>query len=218
MGYYVRVLGVRDELVPARKLRSAIAEEALSAELEIESGDESAWSEILIERPGGDPVAVLERNVVAPGELAEEEIQEFIEELEGARPESAAAWLTTFLPRVRVVYAFQILGSIDQGDGWSVVDVLRTALWSLCGGVLQADAEGFSNEEGDHIVWQFSEDVSGPCAMAVLDPDGSWLSFEMELGDPAHREAFLAGRVPEGVVPARGASARAGRRRRQPYP
>jgi len=40
--------------------------------------------------------------------------------------------------------------------------------------------------------------VSGPWWMAVLR-DGAWVRFQMELGDARQREAFRAGRVPDGV-------------------
>jgi len=56
-------------------------------------------------------------------------------------------------------------------------------------------AEGFTNEDGYQIVWQFSDSVSGPWNMGVLQ-DGIWHHFEMDLGDPDHRVAFLKGRVP----------------------
>jgi len=202
VGYYTRVLGIRANPVSIEDLHAAVLGDGLEAEFEVDSETDDAWSQLLIKPRGGDPIAVLERNLVAPGELAEEEIQEFIEEIEDARPQSAARWLTAYLPRVKVIYAFQVLGSADRGDGWSILGAVRSALWSVCGGIVQADAEGFSNEDGYHILWQFSEDVSGPWSMAVLNTDGSWSAFQMELGDPAQREAFLAGRVPEGAEPA----------------
>jgi hypothetical protein len=67
------------------------------------------------------------------------------------------------------------------------------------GGILQADGEGFSNEDGYLILWQFADTVDGDWNMAVLDKDGSWIRFQMNLGDPEQRAAFLKGRVPEGA-------------------
>lgn len=163
MGYYVRVLGIRDDSIGVDQLRSAVLGEVPGAEFEIE---------------------------------------EFLDELEDARPEAAARWLADYLPRVKVIYAFQILSSIDHGSGWAILDAVRKAVWSVCGGILQADAEGFTNEAGYQITWQFSDNVSSRWPMAVLNSDGSWSAFEMELGDPAQREAFLQGCVPEGASPA----------------
>ena len=64
---------------------------------------------------------------------------------------------------------------------------------------MQADGEGFTNEEGYHIVWQFSDSVSGPWKMGVLQ-DGVWRHFSMDLGDPDHRAAFLKGTVPDDLT------------------
>jgi hypothetical protein len=35
--------------------------------------------------------------------------------------------------------------------------------------------------------------------MAVLDSQGQWVRFEMNLGDAEQRSAFFDGRVPKGV-------------------
>jgi hypothetical protein len=58
--------------------------------------------------------------------------------------------------------------------------------------------DGFTNEEGFHIVWQFSDTVSGAWNMAVLQ-DETWYHFLMDLGDLDHREAFQNGEVPPDV-------------------
>lgn len=60
---------------------------------------------------------------------------------------------------------------------------VQSAIWSVSGGILQADAEAFSNEDGYHIHWQFSDDATG----------------EMDLGEPSHRGSFWRGEVPQGV-------------------
>ena len=75
---------------------------------------------------------------------------------------------------------------------------LRAHLWERGDAILQADNEGFTNEEGFHIVWQFSDSVSGAWNMAVLQ-DGTWHHFKMDLGDPDHREAFLQRRSAGGL-------------------
>ncbi len=63
--------------------------------------------------------------------------------------------------------------------------------------ILQADSEGFSNEGGYHILWQFNDSVEGPWWMGVLR-DGKWTHFEMDLGNQKQRESFLLGLIPEG--------------------
>ena len=57
---------------------------------------------------------------------------------------------------------------------------------------------GFSNEDGYHVLWQFSDDVDGDWWMAVLQ-DGAWQRFKMDLGNESQRLAFKKGEVPDGV-------------------
>ena len=73
--------------------------------------------------------------------------------------------------------------------------------------IIQADLEGFTNEEGYHILWQFSDSVSGPWNMGVLQDD-TWYHFRMDLGDPAHRAAFLDGEMPADLSVIRGSGPR----------
>ena len=66
---------------------------------------------------------------------------------------------------MKVIYAFQLLSGTEVNDGWDGVHFLRGRIWRELGGILQADLEGFSNEDGYHILWQF------PLALSLaLDP------------------------------------------------
>lgn len=196
MGYYVRVLALKTDTPSLAELRSHLPE---GQELQVEAGEETEWSELILRHKTGPEIALIERNPVIPGELGEEELNEFVQEMPGEKPESAAKWLVQFLPRVKVIYAFQLLSGTEINNGWDGVASLQTSIWKKMGGILQADLEGFSNEDGYHILWQFIRDHEGPWKMAVLDDKGKWIAFEMNLGNPIHKDAFLSGRVPEGV-------------------
>jgi len=93
------------------------------------------------------------------------------------------------------VYAFQHLQGAETETGSAALHALRSSIWERGEAIIQADLEGFTNEDGYHIVWQFSDNVSGSWNMAVLQ-DGTWHHFKMDLGDYGHREAFLNGEVP----------------------
>jgi hypothetical protein len=136
---------------------------------------------------------------VIPGELGSDELKEFIEGIEGCEPVSAVGWLQEFLPRVKAIYAIQILHGADHKDCWTTIHGLQGEIWNLTRGILQADGEGFGNEEGHHILWQFSNRVEGLFAMAVLGTDGNWIPFEMDLGNLEQRVDFKSGKVPRGA-------------------
>ncbi|HNB28030.1 MAG TPA: hypothetical protein PLR41_13780 [Alphaproteobacteria bacterium] len=197
MGHYIRILSPSEMRVPLTRLMDAL--EDLGAPVAI-SGDsaETTWRQIVLAHPEGRDIATVECDLVEPGSLAEEEIGELLEGIAKARPASAAAWLKAYLPKVKAIYAIQVVAGAEEGEGWDVIDTIRQTLMEQAGGIIQADNEGYSNEEGYHILWQFADDVEGTWWMAVLK-NGRWVKFEMDLGDPDHRAAFLAGEVPDGA-------------------
>jgi len=196
MGYYIRVLTPSEGCVAADRLRDTLRDR--DPEIVIEAEGEGDWESLRISHPDREGIVDIERNRVGPGTLGREELDEMLDELAGSKPESAARWLAGYLPTVKTIYAFPVLSGDKRDSRWEVAHAAQEAIWSQTGGVLQADSEGFSNEDGHHILWQFSDDVTGPWKMAVLE-SGRWVRFEMDLGNPEHRSAFLAGRVPDGA-------------------
>jgi hypothetical protein len=189
----------KDEAFPSfEELAALIQAQHPEFRLSVESGDEEEWESLLLSSVDEVEVAVLERNLVFDGSTGQDEIADFLEDTEDCKPESGVAWLAEFLAEVKTVYAFQHLQGADTEEGGNALHALRSALWERGDAIIQADGEGFTNEEGFHIIWQFSESVSGPWNMGVLQ-DGTWHHFKMDLGDPDHREAFLSGEVPDDV-------------------
>src|SRR6185312_3276773 len=190
MGYYTRILTPTAKTVSVAKLRAILKAEGLKASLKVEDGAGDDWTGLVLAHDSGPEIAAIERNPVAPGELGQEEIEEFLEEIADCKPESAAKWLAEYLPKVKTIYAFQWLSGTDVKNGRAIVGSLMIGLHKTVGGVIQADGEGFADDEqGDSILWQFSDGVKGPWRMAVLR-DGKWVRFEMQLGNRKHREAF----------------------------
>lgn len=200
MGYRIRVLSTSDQIVPVARLNNALTRDKFEAVIKCDPGAELTWEQIELAHSNGPAIALIERNVVLPGSLAESELAEFLEEMEDERPASAVTWLKSFFPRVRTIYALQVLNGTYVGNGWDILGCVKGAIWNFADGIIQADAEGFSNEDGYHILWQFSDSVKGYWAMGVLK-DGKWIHFRMDLGNRRHREAFLNGHVPRGIPP-----------------
>lgn len=196
-GLYIRFLSRSAKIVPVDKLEAGLKAKGLDATLTLDAGTPEARDQLLPSHPGGPEIAVIERNPVKAGSLGEQEVKEFVDDIGGEQPTSAVDWLRQYLPKVKAIYAFQILSGTDVKNGWEAVHCVRDSLWPL-GGIMQADGEGFSNEDGYHILWQFSDHVKGSWWMGVLK-DGQWIHFQMELGNRRQREVFLRGEVPNGV-------------------
>jgi hypothetical protein len=199
MSYYTRVLSKREEFPSFDELSQLIRDTHPDFKLTVESGEDDEWETLLLSGNDEVEVAVLERNPVYDGSMGQDEIADFVEDLQDCKPENGAAWLAEYLAEVKTIYAFQHLQGADTEDGGNALHALRAALWERGDAIIQADGEGFTNEEGFHIVWQFSDSVSGPWNMGIYKDD-LWHHFKMDLGDPDHRAAFLAGEVPDDLT------------------
>lgn len=199
MGYYTRVLSKQEDFPSFEELSEFIRAVHPSCKLTIEEGTEENWESLLLSTDDEVEIALLERLPVEDGSLGQDQIADFLEDTQECKPESGVEWLHGFLAEVKTIYAFQHLQGDETVDGSNALHGLRTHLWERGDAILQADGEGFTNEEGFHIVWQFSDGVTGPWNMGVLQ-DGTWLHFQMDLGDPDHRKAFLHGEMPSDLT------------------
>ena len=201
MSYYIRVLGTGDPDIHPDHLKDALARQGLEARLEPDDDDEpEQWRVINVENTGGQALVQIERNPVVAGRLGMAELTEFRELIREHQPKTAMEWLQVFFDKVSVIYAFQVLNMASADNNFEIVSAIRTAIWDRTGGILQNDNEGFTNEDGFHILWQFDGDATGDKYCAVLDGQGSWTRFRMDLGDPFQRMAFLGGEVPQTAV------------------
>jgi len=201
MGYYIRVLGTTDPNIHIDELINGLTSNGLKANFEFnqkESPDN--WSIIGVANSDGVDLIQIERNTVVDGELGKEELEEFREEIKDYKPTSAVKWLDKFFDKVKVIYAFQLLNAAFEDNNFSIVSAIKSSIWTKTGGILQADNEGFSNEDGYHILWQFTDDVTGNWNMSVKNFLGHWTNFTMDLGDQRQREEFWQGKVPKGAI------------------
>jgi hypothetical protein len=196
MAYYIRVLSPSEKSTDLRLLSEAIVSHGCKVTCDANT---DYWQQLETHGSHGETLFILERNAVAEGPIALEELAEFDSEISECLPKSASNWLRDYLASVRTIYAFQVFGAIERDNGWAALNEAKTKIWNSVGGIFQADGEGFSNEDGYHILWQFSENVSGDWWMAVLE-NGEWQRFKIDLGNPLHRDAFKRGAVPTGAT------------------
>ena len=195
MAYYTRVLTKQEDFPTFEELTDVLRTDHPHCKLTIEEGDEEEWDTLLLSGDEEVEIALIERLPVSDGSLGQDQIADLIEDVQDSKPETGVAWLLDYLEEVNTVYSLQHLLGADSDEGSAALHALRSSLFERGESILQADLEGFTNEEGHHIVWQFSDTVSGAWNMGVLQ-DGTWHHFKMDLGDPEHREAFLNGEVP----------------------
>jgi len=131
------------------------------------------------------------------GELGQEELNEFSEIIRDYKPTSAVKWLTNYFGKVKVIHAFQMLNAAFVDGNFEIISCIKTKIWNKTKGILQADNEGFSNDHGYHILWQFSDEVTGEWSCAAKNWLGKWDNFIMDLGDTTQRQEFQNRKVPK---------------------
>lgn len=197
MPYYIRILGTSDYKIHLNEIISLLKDHGLSAKFDIDKNETpDNWTVIDVSNLNDEYLMQIERNTTNKG-VGKEEIEEFKDEILEYKPFSASKWLYKFLDKVKVIYTFQLLNASMKEENFSIVETIKSVIWSKVGGIFQADNEGFSNENGYHILWQFSDDVTGEWNMAVKNFFGGWTNFTMDLGDEMQRKEFLAGKVPK---------------------
>jgi hypothetical protein len=95
MGYYIRVFGSQDPDIHIDELIQSLATDGLTAKFKFDPAEEPGkWTMLDILNSEGEPLAQLERNQVVDGELGQEELDEFEEDIQSYKPTSAVKWLT----------------------------------------------------------------------------------------------------------------------------
>ena len=198
MGYYIRVLGTSNPDIHLDELLNNLQAEGLSAKFALAEDEKpNNWTLIEVSNNDDEVLAQIERNSIIKGELGYNELEEFKEEIQESKPTSAVKWLTDYFEKVKVIYAFQMLNAAFDNGNFEIIASIKTKIWNQTNGILQADNEGFSNENGHHILWQFSDKVTGDWSCAVLNSSNDWENFVMDLGDKKQRQEFQDGKVPQ---------------------
>jgi hypothetical protein len=196
LAYYLRLFSKSTARVSIDRLSARLkARGAGPVRLEPEGDDGEMWDDILAVTTDGRNICTLERNTPSD-EIFTVEIDEIIEILKAQFPTSGANWVKAYLAEVKSIFAARYLSAgFEDGDHPSPADILW-AIAAEIGGILQADGEGFTNEDGYTVVWQFDDNAKGPWGVAILGPDSAWQTATVDLENREHRTAFLAGNLP----------------------
>ena len=129
MGYYIRVLAISDININIDDIISELEKNDLQAEFSIDENETSSnWTVINVANSNGDDLMQIERNPVVDGELGQEELEEFREDIKDYKPASAVKWLDKYFDKVKVIYAFQLLDASFNDNNFPIVESIRTTI------------------------------------------------------------------------------------------
>lgn len=199
MGYYIDVLTPSQERLSIEEVRIEAKKYLPDCEVILNEGTEQAWEELIVRINEDDPVCTIGCTPFTKGETDDSDLGWVLWNIEDCEPASAVQWLRKYVPSINTMYRFRFLSRAFNGTDNGLTGALIRWIHDKRGGIIRADNEGYTNEDGHHILWQFSDRASGRWECAVLRDDGSWDSFIMDLGNQDHRAEFKAARVPDGA-------------------
>jgi hypothetical protein len=191
MGYCGRLLTASEKVVPFQDIREQVDTAKLV------SGQDSAWDKIEISLPEGTLISVLERYPLSSEGQAQNEMALLKDSLQGSDPLNAREWLKNYLSSTRVIYNFRLQAENITSKDWPLLGRIQNLLKDTLGGIIQADNEGFYNEEGNYILWQMYEGATGTIPAAALDEKGEWIPYQLRLNDARAIDRFKQGLLPE---------------------
>jgi hypothetical protein len=146
VAYYLRAFCTSDEIPPLRTVLEWADDQGTHLEPRSADPDDSAWKQAEVICKSGAQPFIAERNA---GELLREEVEEFMKFLADVDESPEKQEVLDHLGRSRTVVATQLLSDIDD-DGYSAVGTFLTYFVEHCGGLIQADGEGFY--KGDRLI------------------------------------------------------------------
>jgi hypothetical protein len=200
MAYWMLVVS-RDGNCPSLDTIEVPLFSDFDADYDVRQGTELDWREIELSfatDQRADDFATIYRHV-DPKSIAKY-LEGWRESLAHAEPRRAASWLRQWLSGARTVYSF----TPHHRNMDKAMAALRVVIQSIrlaTGGIAYAEGEGWSNDDGYLVTWEFDREqgLAGNWRCAVLDAEERWVGFQIELGNPHHRKAFREGRVPDGL-------------------
>jgi hypothetical protein len=171
---------------------------------EIESEEEEypgSWTNMTLYLVTGQPVVEIEKFSHDEGTLTEkiqETVRQLLDHENHVKPASAVKWLCQFMKRVKVIYEFRPMQAINSDAGWEIFNEVWMNLRHTETGIVHLDGEGFTNEEGCQITWEYPGEESGELKVAVLNEKGEeWIEYIIDLANQEQKELFMAGKAPD---------------------
>jgi len=190
MSYYVRLLTAAEKTVPFHEIKEQ------GNTIKLGAGSDALWDKVEIYEPDNNLIAEVERQPLSGG-AAEAALSQLRFNLASSYPLNAREWLNSYLSTIKTIYSFQLFGENITANGWPVMGRVQNLLKDQLTGLIQADNEGFYNENGDYILWQMYEGAAGAIPAAVLNGNGEWIPYQLRLDDASAVEQFKQGLPPK---------------------
>lgn len=156
MGYYARAFCTSPDVPPLRQVLEWAEDRGVGltigpgrAGVDLDSPD---WREVeLVYKQGRQPILCeVNRDDSSDDNLLREEVEDFLESLDDVDDSPDKDRVVQHLRETRFVVASQLLTSDFDDDVYKAINTYLSYFVEHCGGMIQADGEGFY--EGDDLI------------------------------------------------------------------
>jgi hypothetical protein len=198
----MRFFGLTDTPISVDKIAGWLQTAFIDGEIESEEEDyPGAWTTLTLYLDNGEPVVEIEKYSERDERLKDtiqDTVRLLLDDKNQVKPASAVKWLCQFMSRVKVLYEFRPMQAIKTDAGWEIFNEVWTNLRESMQGIVHLDDEGFTNEDGAQITWEYSGEETGDLKVAVLNERGEeWIEYTIDLANQEHKALFMAGKAPD---------------------
>ncbi|MCB9480789.1 MAG: hypothetical protein H6681_05090 [Desulfobacteraceae bacterium] len=196
MNYQTRLFCQTQKLLTSDILRSGLGSEALAQNLLFETEKTDTHNQIIVKKNKLELIIIIE---LLPEKKEEDNIKlkSIIEYSEKKLPQKNMKWVKKYISKTKVFYEFIPLSQFESEEDWEILSIIQTEAWVNSRGIFQYIDEGFTNESGDLVLWDYPFSITGKRIAAVKDFTGRWKTFEMDLESINQRKSFFEGKVPK---------------------
>jgi len=194
MGYMLRLFSKKDIKLVKENFFYFFQHESLK-DFTIEEEKHNSHKLFAVRKNGVEHILIME---LLPAKIRQDrhKLSRILSSLDDKRPVNAVKWVKKYLKKVKIVYAFIPVMDYEKDYNWTIFSELFIEVKAALGGIVQIKDEGFTNESGDIVVWEYPDSATGIQTMAVRKFPGIWKRFDMNLASIDQRKKFLSGKVP----------------------
>lgn len=196
MPFFIRLFSKENRILSREILFNAIADNDSFKDVSIEKEETNTHNQFLVKKNGLELAVIIEmwptRKKADAFKLAK-----ITNSISHKKPLTSGKWIKKYLKKTELIYEFIPLLNLDSLEGWELFSLLYQEAWVNLRGIFQIKDEGFTNESGDIILWDFPITSTGQRIVAVKSFTGRWKTFAMNLESTKERQDFFKGKVPK---------------------
>jgi hypothetical protein len=196
MNYQARLFCHNEKNLQPHILKSGAANEPLGEKLEFETEKTNTHNQIIVKKNETELIIIIE---LLPEKKEEDKLKlkKIIEYCETKLPAKNMKWVKKYLSKTKLLYEFIPLSGFESEEDFEILSLVIREAWVNSRGILQYINEGFTNESGDLVLWDYPYSITGIRSAALKDFTGRWKTFEMTLESLEQRKKFFKGKLPE---------------------